>query len=300
MSSKPIKRKAYGLISAAIALAGFALLLYAYFIEPKRLVINESTIEIESLDASLDGLKVVAISDLHCGSNAVTPEMLRSVVAQANSQQPDIVVLLGDYVSEYNRGTELRMPLEVMAENIRGLQARYGVYAVMGNHDDWYNNAKVKASIESAGYRVLEDEIATVEVNGTTLRLLGLRDHLRISSWKAFSDEIRGLIAADGGKGNIIALEHSPDVLPMITGDLSISPDLRLILAGHTHGGQAWLPVLGRPIVPSSYGQKYAYGHIYDNGVDMFVTSGVGTSILPFRFMVPPEIAVITLRRKAE
>lgn len=300
MSSKPVRLKAYGLIAAAVAMAALALLLYAYFVEPKRLVVNRSTIEIANLDASFEGLKIVAISDLHCGSNAVTAVMLRAVVADANSQDPDIVVLLGDFVSEYNGGTELRMPLAVMAENIRGLHARYGVYAVMGNHDDWYNNAKVKASIESAGYRVLEDQIATVEVNGSTLRLLGLRDHLRISSWKAFSDEIRGLIAADGGKGNIIALEHSPDVLPMITGDLSISPDLRLILAGHTHGGQVWLPVLGRPIVPSSYGQKYAYGHIYDNGVDMFVTSGVGTSILPFRFMVPPEIAVLTLRRKAE
>ena len=81
----------------------------------------------------------------------------------------------------------------------------------------------------------------------------------------------------------------------MITGDLLISPDLKLILAAHTHGGQVWLPVLGSPVVPSSYGQKYAYGHVRDAGVDMFVTTGIGTSILPFRFLVPPEIALITL-----
>src|SRR5207248_10178517 len=90
--------------------------------------------------------------------------------------------------------------------------------------------------------------------------------------------------------GDVIVLEHSPDILPVITGDLSISPDLKLILAGHTHGGQVWFPVLGSLIVPSSYGQRYAYGHVYENNVDMFVTTGIGTSILPIRFMVPPEI----------
>jgi len=82
----------------------------------------------------------------------------------------------------------------------------------------------------------------------------------------------------------------------MITGDLLISRDLKLILAGHTHGGQVRLPIIGSPIVPSSYGQKYVAGHINDAGFDMFVTTGIGTSILPFRFMVPPEIAVVTIR----
>ena len=98
------------------------------------------------------------------------------------------------------------------------------------------------------------------------------------------------------GNGDVIALEHSPDIMPAITGDLSISPDLRLVLAAHTHGGQVWLPVFGRAVVPSTFGQKYAYGHVKDKDVDLFVTSGVGMSVLPFRFMVPPEIAVVTIR----
>lgn len=276
------------------------MLAYSYFIEPRRLVINQSDLAIGDLDTGLEGLKIVAISDLHCGSNAVTPEQLRQIVTTTNEQSPDLVVLLGDFVSEFDNGKQLRMPLDVMAENLRGLTARYGVYAVMGNHDDWYGNAKVKTALQSVGYRVLEDEIVTLKINNTNLRLLGLSDHLRITSWKSFSDETKRLIEADGGNGNIIVLEHSPDVLPMITGELSVSGDLRLILAGHTHGGQVWLPIIGRPIVPSSYGQKYAYGHVRDQGVDMFITSGIGTSILPIRFLVPPEIAVLTLKRKAD
>jgi predicted MPP superfamily phosphohydrolase len=68
------------------------------------------------------------------------------------------------------------------------------------------------------------------------------------------------------------------------------------MLAGHTHGGQVWLPIVGAPLVPSSVGQRYTRGHVTEEGVDMFVTSGVGTSILPFRFMVPPEVAIVTIR----
>jgi predicted MPP superfamily phosphohydrolase len=80
-----------------------------------------------------------------------------------------------------------------------------------------------------------------------------------------------------------------------MSGSQQVSPQLKLILAGHTHGGQVWLPIFGRPVIPSSYGQKYAYGHIRENGLDMFVTSGIGNSILPFRFMVPPEIALLNI-----
>ena len=98
------------------------------------------------------------------------------------------------------------------------------------------------------------------------------------------------------GEGQLIVLQHSPDLLPVISGDLSISPDFKLMLSAHTHGGQVWFPIFGRPIVPSNYGQKYAYGHTRENGVDLFVTSGIGMSVLPVRFMVPPEIVVLTIR----
>ena len=137
----------------------------------------------------------------------------------------------------------------------------------------------------------------TIEKDNQKLRILGIKDHLKIDTWWGFSAELKKILTKDGQDvGDIIALEHSPDILPVITGDeLSISKDLRLILAGHTHGGQVWLPLLGSPIIPSSYGQKYARGLIRENDVDMFVTSGVGESLLPVRFLVPPEIAVLTI-----
>lgn len=288
---------------AALALmAAFLLALgYAYFIEPGRLVTNRQTIVVHGWGAALDGFKIVAIGDIHGGSNAVDDKKLRRIVEIANAEQPDLVVLLGDYVSQAGNSPQLgdrdlKMPVEQIARGLAGMHAKYGVIAVMGNHDDWYGNVEVSDALRSNGYVVLDDEVLRVSVDGNEIRILGLRDQLHITNWKAYSDHLKQVVQSAGGSGPIIALEHSPDVLPIISGDLSISPDLKLMLAAHTHGGQVWLPILGTPIVPSSYGQKYSYGHIQENGVDMFVTSGVGTSILPIRFMMPPEIAVLTLQ----
>jgi predicted MPP superfamily phosphohydrolase len=274
---------------------------YAYFIEPKRLVVHPQTLKINGWDAALNGFKIVAIGDIHAGSNAVDESKLRQIVEVANRQQPDLIVLLGDYVSQTDRrppigDRNLKMPVPAIAENLRGLEAKYGIVAIMGNHDDHYSSREIGEALRGIGITVLEDQIMTIDVDGHKVRILGLRDQLHIGDWKSYTDHLKQVVADDGGAGPIIALEHSPDVLPIITGPLSISPDLHLLLAAHTHGGQVWLPLIGTPIVPSSYGQKYSYGHVQENGVDMFVTSGVGTSILPIRFMMPPEIAVLTLQ----
>jgi hypothetical protein len=280
-----------------IALFGIGCLGYAYFIEPFSLVINNRPLAVAGWNRDFGKIRIVAISDIHGGSRGVTEEKIRQVVAAANAQAPDIIVLLGDFVSEERSDrTKLRMPLDAIAGNLSGLRAQYGVFAVLGNHDGWHDDAAVAAALRNAGLRVLENEIATVERNGRKLRILGLRDHLKLTpNWERLSKELRELIAASPPEGDLIVLQHSPDILPMITGGLLVSNDLRLILAGHTHGGQVWLPLLGTPIVPSSYGQKYSYGAVRENGVDMFVTTGVGTSILPIRFMMPPEIAVLDI-----
>jgi predicted MPP superfamily phosphohydrolase len=188
------------------------------------------------------------------------------------------------------------MPVEEIAANLKGLRARLGVYAVLGNHDGWHDVAAIAATLNANDIRVLDGAVAVEERNGATLRILGLKDQLKIESWEDFNEDARKLLSATEGAGDILILEHSPDVAPIINGPEPVSKDMRLMIAAHTHGGQVWLPVLGRPIVPSSYGQKFAAGHVRENGLDMFVTTGVGTSILPFRFMVPPEIAVITVR----
>jgi len=286
---------------SAATLLGLLCLAYSYFIEPSRLVVTEQDIAIKDWDPAFDGLRIAMISDIHGGSNGASAENIRRVVETTNAQNPDLVVLLGDFVSQ--GGTRepinerpLRMSMRDVADNLSGLNARLGVYAVLGNHDGWYGDNEIAAELTRVGYRVLQNEIAFVRDNGASFRLLGLKDHLKLDSWLSFDNTVRSVVNSYPKEGQIVVLEHSPDILYILNYWKQLNPDLKLMLAGHTHGGQVWLPILGAPFVPSSVGQRYTRGHINEEGIDMFVTSGVGTSILPFRFLVPPEVAVVTIR----
>jgi uncharacterized protein len=294
-----VTRKLF-ILAASIAGVGLLLLGYSYFIEPQRLVIRHEDLAVKGWEPAFDGFRIAMIGDIHAGSNGADAAKLRDIVRRVNEEDVDLVVLLGDYVSQEPSSKpiaerELRMPVAEMADNLAGMRARFGVVAVLGNHDGWYGDARVAPDLARVGYRVLQNEVATIEKNGKILRILGLIDHMRVGSWEAYSLNARKAVASSEGTGDLLILQHSPDILPLVTGELEISKDLKLFLAAHTHGGQVWLPIVGRPVVPSRYGQKYAYGHIYDRGVDMWVTSGIGTSILPFRFMVPPEMIVLTI-----
>lgn len=295
--------KTFGLVNLGLIGVGVALLGYAFYIEPDRLILNEKEIEINSWDRAFEGFKIVAIGDIHGGSPFIDEEKIREIVRLSNAQSPDLVVLLGDFVSQKQedkaiRERSLKMPMATIAKNLKGLKAKYGVVAVLGNHDNWYNDEIVARELSLVGFKVLQNQILTINNGGANLNLFGLIEHGRVFDEDTFRVELKEEVQKLKNDGDIVILEHNPDLVPVVTGHNSISKNIKLFLAGHTHGGQVWFPVFGSLVVPSKFGDKYAFGHIVENDIDIFVTSGVGTSVTPVRFMMPPEIAVLTIRSK--
>lgn len=278
LRKKPIVK----IITLVLAVCLLFMGIYAFFIEPNRLVMHEEVIQLADWPASFDHLKVAVLSDLHVGSPFITLDKLQMIVSKVNQTEPDMIVLLGDFVIQDVWGGEFVEP-EIIAENLKGLRARYGVFAVLGNHDWWYDGARVRRALEAVGIRVLDDEVLRIEQNGQAIWLAGLRD-----AWTNQTD-VEGTLRKVTDENPIIVLTHNPDLFPRIPSRVILT------LAGHTHGGQVNLPFVGRLKVPSEFGQRYAAGHILEDNHHLFVTTGIGTSIIPVRFRVPPEIVILTL-----
>jgi uncharacterized protein len=256
--------------------------LWAFIIEPNRLVVHHENIVLNSSVGDSRALRIAAIGDIHAGSPFINADKLKQIVTLTNSQQPDLIVLLGDYMVR-DKFYQTHIEPEITAGILKDLKAPLGVFAVIGNHDSWYDGARVARAFETAGINVLDNEVKELHHAGRSVWLIGLAD-----AWTGLHD-VDGTVKQVPTGSPIILITHHPDILNQI-------PDVvQLVLAAHTHGGQVNLPVLGRLVVPSQYGQKYAAGIVKENGKTMFVTTGVGTSILPVRFRVPPEIALLTV-----
>lgn len=277
---RPLSRKKT--VALGVVLLALFLVLWATVIEPRRLVVHEETIALPNWPHEQPPLKVALLSDLHVGSPGWGLGRLAALVERVNELRPDVVILAGDYtINGVLFGTHVDQ--EPIAKVLGGLRAPHGVLAVLGNHD-WVNGAeRTRKALEANGIVVLDNEVRTFEHEGFPVNVAGLGD---------FAEGVARPVQtfAKAGPGPIIGVIHEPDVFPLLPRSAAI------LLAGHTHGGQVRLPLLGRPVVPSDYGQRYAAGHVVENGRHLFVTTGIGTSIYPIRFGVPPEIALLVLR----
>jgi predicted MPP superfamily phosphohydrolase len=271
-------------IAAAFAIAIGSCLIWGFFIEP-RFCLLERTAEAHprGWPKELDGLRVALISDLHAGSPYVGTARIKGLVERVNAAKPDLIVLLGDYVIQGVAGGTF-MPPEDIAGLLKELKAPLGVYAVLGNHDWWLDGPRVRDALAGRGIKVLENEAVRLERGGRAFRLLGLADQIERKP-----DTVAPLKGVPESEP-VIALVHEPDYFP------EIPERIALTLAGHTHGGQVRLPIAGSLIVPSDYGQRFVRGLIKEGGRLLYVTTGVGTSIIPVRFGVPPEYVILTLR----
>ncbi|HYV12227.1 MAG TPA: metallophosphoesterase [Pyrinomonadaceae bacterium] len=270
-------------VFAAIILFLAGAAFWGFLIEPGRLVVHEQTIQIDNWPPPLDGLRIAVISDLHVDNRFITEKKLRTIVARTNELQPDLIVILGDYVAGAGRTTE-RVEPEVFGPILKDFRAPLGVYSVLGNHDWWYSGAKVRKALEQNGIKVLENESAKVDARGTSFWLVGLAD-----LWTR-PQRIADTVAAVPEGQPVIALTHNPDIFP------NVPQRVQLVLAGHTHGGQVRFPIIGPVISSSEYGNRWVQGHVFENNHHLFVTTGIGTSIVPVRFGLPPEIVILTLK----
>lgn len=276
-----VKRRAVRVFMGVFAV-GLLLGAWAFIVEPSRLVTTEATLALPSWPATLSGFKVALVSDLHIGAPFVDATTIAAVRARVDAWNPDVILIAGDVLVGHEPGAKAVAPVDAAAM-LRGWTAPSGVWAVLGNHDWWLDGEGTTRALEAGGIRVLENESVALDTPRGRVWLAGLAD-----AWTRKTDAARALsFVTDGAP--VLAFTHNPDVFPTMPARFSI------VFAGHTHGGQVRLPLIGRPVVPSEYGQRYAAGLKVEDGRRLFVTTGIGTSVLPVRFGVPPEVALLTL-----
>ena len=289
----PGRRRFLGRAGLAVLGGGACLGAYSVLVEPRRLLVRRLDLPLRGLPRGLEGLKVVHLTDLHLGW--YTPaSFLEQVVEQANALEPDLVLLTGDYV---HGAPEFVAQVCALLGRLRG---RAGVVGVMGNHDHWVGADVSRAGLRGAGIRLLENGHIWLGVGGLSgarpagggLCLAGLED-----PWEGRPDLEVALRGVPGDDPRLV-LCHNPDFAESASARASGGVSrVDLMLCGHTHGGQVRLPLLGTPIVPSRYGDRYARGMVKGPAFPVHVSAGVGTTILPVRLGVPPEMTLFTLKR---
>ena len=247
-------------------------------------------------------LRVVALADIHACRPWMTAERIASLVEDANSLQPDLIVLLGDYISGMTLVTH-QVETREWSLALSGLKAPLGVLSILGNHDWWEDIAAQRDRqgpvlgrrvLEREGVPVYENDVVRLVHRGRPFWLAGLGDQLAFIDGRGTGGrrrfegvhDLAGTLAKITDDAPVILLAHEPDIFPRVPARVALT------LSGHTHGGQ--VRMFGySPMVPSRYGNRYAYGHIVEDERHLVVSGGLGCSILPVRIGVPPEIVMV-------
>jgi uncharacterized protein len=287
-------RRSFLKLVGATGLAGLGLTSYAFAIEPRfRLALTRYRLTPPHWPIEAR-LRIAVVADIHACKPWMPASRVEEIVSVANALEPDLIVLLGDFIGGMRHFTTGFVPPSDWGRALAGLSAPLGTFAILGNHDWWNDVEAVRAALSDNGIPVMENDARLLGLeDGRRFWLAGLGDQLaKIVAPGRFRgvDDLPGMLADIPEDGNpILLLAHEPDIFPAVPDRVSLT------LCGHTHGGQVALPVIGRPIVPSAYGQRYAYGHIVEEGRHLIVSGGLGCSNIPIRFGVPPEIVVVDL-----
>ena len=264
-------------VLAGSALGGMVAGAYANQIEPRHLVLERRTIRLPRLTPALDGFRIALMSDHHLFP--FTPrELVESAAEQTNALRPDLILLGGDFVC-----TDVESIRE-LAPILGRLNAKYGVFAILGNYDCWLEPDLIRAQLAAQSIEVLVNRGVHVGPSAGRFFLAGLD-----SVWKGAPDPIRAF--AGYRDGNVaLALVHEPDYFLTL---VRLTP-VDVQLSGHSHGGQVRIPAFG-PVILPPWGQIYHTGLYELNGRFVYTGRGLGMVELPLRFNCPPELTEIVL-----
>jgi len=273
-----LARATYAYAATGITLTGYGIA------SAKRIPgVTRRVLTFSDLPPAFDGLTILHISDVHAGLYMERDQM-QEVVARANAQHADLVLQTGDMI-DYSPSY---IPEYVAA--FRELRAPLGVITCLGNHDLYTGASRVIKGVRDAGQIVVRGDTHLIERNGSTLALVGIDDP---DNW-VFDDP--QTLAVDRVLGGLpsdaftILLAHRPGAF-----DTARQRGVPLTLAGHIHGGQIAIPLVGW-----SAGlliTKYVAGHFVSGGSQLYVSRGIGVVGVPIRVFVPPELALLELRR---
>jgi len=242
--------------------------------EANSLSIENVKINLERLPKKLDNLRIIHLSDIH-HSPFTNLEHIERAVHISNQLKPDLFVLTGDFVSHE---TEY---IEPMAKVLGKLEAEFGTFACLGNHDHWTDADKVTNELRAENIKVLINEGLRLEMHGASIWICGVDDYmvgktdLKSALRGSFPDEMKLLLA------------HNPILVRR-----AARAGVDLVFSGHTHGGQVKLRDEDKRILPR---RKLKNGLHRRKNTQIYITRGIGTVVLPVRFGCPPEISAIEL-----
>jgi uncharacterized protein len=251
--------------------------IYAHKIEPNWLEVKQISIALPHLDRAFAGYRIVQLTDLHVG-DGIDRAQLAKIVATVNAQNPDLIVLTGDFISR-NPARQAKL----LTSTLAGFQAHDGSLAVLGNHDVFDDHGpSVRRSIIRSGVALLENTVHTLHRNGATLHIAGVGD---VWYGAAKLDRVLTQLPPTGAA---IMLAHEPD----FADETAATGRFGLQLSGHSHGGQVRLPLINKY---PPYGRKYPIGKYQVGEMIQYTSRGVGSPGIHARFNCRPEISVFTL-----
>jgi uncharacterized protein len=263
----------------ALLLAGAVLLAFCYWTAVSDPVVRNVRLAAPGWPPGERPLRLLLISDVHVGGPDMPPERLRRIVGQINRLEPDIVLVAGDLVTDKRLATRYYSHDDAVAP-LAALRPRLATVAVLGNHDHWRDAAAARRAPDRAGIHLLDNDavqLGPVAVGGLD------DDFTRHSDLPATLAALREL------NGPKLILSHSPDPFA------DPAPDVFLMLAGHTHCGQASPPLIGPLSTMSRYGRRYACGLVREGGRTLVVTAGLGTSGIPLRLGAVPDMWLVEI-----